>query len=224
MKQRHQLLSQASVYLQQHPEDANLTVDDLRAMVNNLSADQLMKLIQRYTAKIQGSSQYWFQRHLELRALLDQKGPPTFFWTVSSADNYWPELHNLMPHSTNSPTHPMRVQAVIDHPHITDCFFFTSKLSDFVEHWLYDILDADWHWYRLEYQARGSKHAHGCAKLKNDPGICALVMKAASAWSLKKEVESQGSCPDAQQSAIINQRDEAKSYCTAVCRLACHHL
>ncbi len=49
---------------------------------------------------------------------------------------------------------------------------------------MYDSLDADWHWYRFEYQSRGSTHAHGCAKLKNDPGICALVEKA---WTLSEE-------------------------------------
>jgi hypothetical protein len=94
MKQRHQLLSQAKIYFQQNPEDANLSIDDLRSMVGHLSADLLMKRLQRYAAKVQGSSLYWFQRHQELRALLEQKGPPTLFWTVSSADNYWPELHN----------------------------------------------------------------------------------------------------------------------------------
>lgn len=57
MKQRHQLLSQANIYLQQHPADANLTVEDLRAMVGNLPAEQLMKRLECYAAKIQGSSQ-----------------------------------------------------------------------------------------------------------------------------------------------------------------------
>ena len=62
MKQRHQLLSQANVYLQQHPENAAFTVDNLKEMVGRLSAEQLMKRLQRYVAKGQGSSQYWFQR------------------------------------------------------------------------------------------------------------------------------------------------------------------
>ena len=71
----------------------------------------------------------------------------------------------------------MRVQAVIDNPHLTD-WFFSSKLFQWVDHWLYNCLDAEWHWYWLEYQARGSTHCHGCVKFKNDPGICTLVQKA----------------------------------------------
>lgn len=70
MKQRHQLITQSSVYLHQHPADAQLTIDDLRDMVGRLSAEQLMHRLQRYAAKVQGSSQYWYQRYQELRALI----------------------------------------------------------------------------------------------------------------------------------------------------------
>ena len=83
-------------------------------MVDNFTAEQLMNRL-RYAAKVQGSSQYWFQRYQELRALIEQKGPPTLFWTVSAADNHWPELHKLLPHATEPPTLSMRIQAVIDH-------------------------------------------------------------------------------------------------------------
>lgn len=93
---RHQLISQASVYLHHNPGDANLTIEELQAMVGSLSSELLMKRMERHAAKILGSNQYRFQRHQELHALLDQKGPPTFFWTVSSADMYWPELHKLL--------------------------------------------------------------------------------------------------------------------------------
>ena len=62
MKQRHQLISQSTVYLQQHPSDAQLTVENLRDMVGHLSAEQLMQRLQHYAAKVQGSSQYWYQR------------------------------------------------------------------------------------------------------------------------------------------------------------------
>lgn len=83
MKQRHQLLSQSRIYLKHHPADANLTVEDLKSMVGTMPAAQLMQHLQRYAAKVQGSSSYWFQRYLELRALIDKKGPSTFFWTVT---------------------------------------------------------------------------------------------------------------------------------------------
>jgi hypothetical protein len=40
------------------------------------------------------------------------------------------------------------------------------------------VWDAEWHWCRFEYQAKGSIHCHGCAKLKNDLDIRKLLNKA----------------------------------------------
>lgn len=76
MKERHQLISQSTIYLQRHLSDAQLTMETLRDMVGRLSAEQLMHRLQRYAAKVQGSRQYWYQCHQELRALIEQKGPP----------------------------------------------------------------------------------------------------------------------------------------------------
>ena len=207
MKQRHQLLSQANVYMQQHPEDANLTVEEMKTRIGQLSSNQLMKRLQHYAGKIQGSSQYWFQRYLELKALLEQMGSPTFFWTASAADCHWPELHNLLTHTSNPPTYSDRVQAIIDQPHLTD-WYFTSKLTDILQSWLYDVLDANWHWYRLEYQSRGSTHAHGCAKLKNDPGICTLVQKAATTWLVLQQEENMTDC---NVQRILDKGEQAKA-------------
>ena len=202
MKQRHNLLSQANVYLKQHPSDARLSVQQLRDMVGRMDSEQLMSRLHRYVSKVHGTKQYWYQRSLELKALIQNKGPPTFFWTVSSADTYWPELHKLMPHNNEDLSHPMRIQAVIRYPHITD-WYFTNRLSDFVQHWLYNEMEAEWHWYRLEYQSRGSTHAHGCAKLKTDPGLCNLIKKAALAWEIQNsEVRASTMSSTLQQEAI----------------------
>ena len=185
-------------------------------MVDTPQSQQLMNRLQRYASKIQGSSQYWYQRYQELQSLLEQKGPPTFFWTVSSADNHWPDLHKLLPHSSSSPSRSERHQAVIDNPHVTD-WYFSTKLQDFVQHWLYQSLDAEWHWYRLEYQARGSTHAHGCAKLKNDPGIYSLVQKAALAWSIEEELITRDEQPTDVQQEIIQKGQESKATVLLYC-------
>ena len=42
MKQQHQLLSQANIYLHQHPADANMTREGLKAMVNSMSVNQMV--------------------------------------------------------------------------------------------------------------------------------------------------------------------------------------
>lgn len=51
-------------------------------MIGQMSANQLMKRVQRYAAKIQGTKQYWYQLYQELKALVTQKGALTFFFTL----------------------------------------------------------------------------------------------------------------------------------------------
>ena len=181
MKQRHQLLSQANIYLCQHPADANMTMEELKEMVNSMSANQMVNRLQRYASKVQGTNQYWYQRLQELLSLIDeQKGCPTFFFTFSAADSHWPDLQRLLQNNEDA-TRTERAQAVIDNPHLTD-WFFKQRLEEFIKHWLNGAMDAEWFWYRFEYQARGSIHAHGCAKLKNDPDIRLLRKKACLAF------------------------------------------
>ena len=47
-------------------------------------------------------------------------------------------------------------------------------------------MDAEWKWLHFEWQALGSIHAHGCAKLSNDPALCSLVKIAAQGWELEQ--------------------------------------
>ena len=199
MKQRHQLLSPARIYLTQNPEDANFTTEELREMVGQMSANQLMNRVQRYVAKIQGTKQYWYQRYQELKALITQKGAPTFFFTFSAADNYWPDLHRLLQEPNNA-TPSIRIRAVIDHPHLTDSYFVT-RLHEFSSRWLDQVMNAEWKWVRFEWQARGNIHAHGCAKLYNDPGLCNLVKAAAQGWKLEQILRLQEQQPTYHQMA-----------------------
>ena len=84
MKQRHQLLSQARIYLTQNPQHANLTTEELLEMVGQMLENQLMNRFKRYLAKIQGTKQYWYQRYRELEALIAQKEAPTFLTLTST--------------------------------------------------------------------------------------------------------------------------------------------
>ena len=43
-------------------------------------------------------------------------------------------------------------------------------------------MDADWHSFRCDYQARGSIQANGCTKLKSYPNIPLLRAQAAQGW------------------------------------------
>ena len=64
----------------------------------------------------------------------------------------------------------------MNNPHILDWFFTErerERVELFVKHWLYNILNTQWHWYHFEFAVlREGIHCHGLAKLKDDPGLC----------------------------------------------------
>ena len=168
-------------FLKKNPGEAHLTIDELHEMAASDNANVFMSKVSRYVSNIAGTNAYWNRVREELKAIITNVGRPTLFFTFSSADMHWPELHALLQADTNSElgnsTSDVRRQSVINNPHIVD-WFFTQRLESFVEHWLYDTLNAKWHWFRYEYQGRGSIHCHGTAKLNNDPGLCQLTQTA----------------------------------------------
>ncbi len=113
----------------------------------------------------------------------------------SSADMHWPELHASFNAGTDSdivnPSSEVRRQNIINNPHVVDWFFTQS----FVKYWLYDTLGAKWHWFRYEYQGRGSIHCHGTGKLNNDPGLCQLTETALKGF-LAQKFKDETDCSD----------------------------
>ena len=170
MIHRKRILQQSGIFLKQNPGEAHLTLDELREMAASNNSAVFMSKLSRYVGNIAGTNAYWNKVREELKAIITNVGAPTLFFTFSSADMHWPELHALLGANTDSSTSEIRRQNVINNPHIVD-WFFTQRLESFVKHWLYDTLGAKWHWFRYEYQGRGSIHCHGTAKLNNDPGL-----------------------------------------------------
>ena len=89
----------------------------------------------RYVCTIAGTNAYWNRVRDELKAIINSVGAPTLFFTFSSADMHWPELHALFKADTGCEigncTSNVRRQNVINNPHIVD-WFFTQRLESFV--------------------------------------------------------------------------------------------
>lgn len=183
MIQRKRILQQTGIFLKQNPGEAHLTVEELQQMAANNNTNIFISKLSRYLSNITGSNSYWHKAKEDLKAIISHAGAPTFFFTFSSAD-----LHALFSSSLSETTAESRRQNVINNPHITD-WFFTQRLENFIKHWLYGTLDAEWHWYRFEYQARGSIHCHGVAKLKNDPGLCKLSETALKGYLAEMSID-----------------------------------
>ena len=177
-------------------------------MATSNNANLFMSKVLIYVGNIAGTSSYWNRVREELKAIITNVGAPTLFFTFSSADIHWPELHDLFKADTNCETgnsaSDVRRQSVINSPHVVD-WFFMQRLESFVKHWLYDTLGAKWHWFRYEYQGRGSIHCHDTAKLNNDPGLCQLTQIALKGF-LAQQFKNENDCSDSNE---IDQDIEA---------------
>lgn len=128
---RHRSLQQTSVYLRNNPNDAALTMEELKLMVRNGQISQIMGRIYAYSANIVGSDGYWNKKRRELEAIMQQKSVGTLFFTLSFADNHWPDLHRLMPAGLLPGN--QRYKSIIKNPHLAD-WYFSHKMEVFMKH------------------------------------------------------------------------------------------
>ena len=71
---RHRSLAQSKIYLDKCSGDANLSINDLKAMlrVSDDSASNLMKRMCTYSANITGSDAFWHKQRTALEAIFEQ--------------------------------------------------------------------------------------------------------------------------------------------------------
>ena len=71
MLERHRMLSQVEVYLNQNPGDAAMTIEHMRHLFRSGSpqAQQLTQRMCRYGANITGSRPYWYAKQQDLQAI-----------------------------------------------------------------------------------------------------------------------------------------------------------
>lgn len=156
------------MYVHQHPNDARLSVDELRGMVGH-EGEAFSKSVLHYAASLRGTQRYWFKQRSRLIAMVDTLGLPTVFFTHSAADHQWPELaHLLSPEDPDSSS--SRSRAVIENPALSD-WFFTHRIQKFIKIFYIDIMGASDFWFRFEWQHRGSPHVHGIAWFADAPDI-----------------------------------------------------
>ena len=199
---RKRILGQGNFFLKQNPSEANLTIDDLKEMLQSNSYDCLMSKLTHYAKNVTGTNAYWNRAKDDLKAIITQVGAPTIFWTLSCADFHWPEFHNLL-NSNPTTTDSDRRGNVIDNPHLLD-WFFTERTEQFVKYWLKSTLGATWYWFRYEYAVqRGSIHCHGVAKLETDPNLCKL-----SQIALRGHLAAQSAAKHDSTPKMLSQRQE----------------
>ena len=144
---RWRALQTGRIFINQHPKDARLTLEELRDMVGR-EGEFFSNRVLHYAGSLRGTGQ----------SMVDALGLPTVFFTHSAADTHWPELAKLIcpndQHSSSS-----RNAAIADNPAIAD-WFFAQRIDKFIDAIYVGILGATDYWFRFEWQHRGSPHTH----------------------------------------------------------------
>ena len=178
--ERARAMMQCSVFLSKNPEDAAISLNELRQDI--LGADDrglhiLSKKMQRFGANITGSPAYMSGKKSELMALMEQEGAGHVWFTFSMPTWMWADLRKLwgdpplqkaeesnedFEKRSNSYFREMHNK----NPHIVNEFFM-KRANLFTSHFFgEDFLQTLWLWYRFEWQKRGGPHLHGIARLK----------------------------------------------------------
>jgi ATP-dependent DNA helicase PIF1 len=186
-KLRWQAQGQAKTYLKQQWGDATLTREDIRQrMRNDQTKTTFISSLERYIACMPGLLPFWRKHRGQLQAMISQVGAPHIFFTLSAADLHWPELHRLIEQQrairSGDPVldintldemagYNRRIKNLTEFPHIVAAFLNARvelflKLIKKIR--MFTHMD---HWYRFEWQFRGSGHVHGFLWLSNGPDI-----------------------------------------------------
>ncbi|MFM8622001.1 MAG: DUF6570 domain-containing protein, partial [Holophagaceae bacterium] len=195
--ERHRFNGQKRICMSKLPDRlVGMNIDELNEFIRQGDPERMRAVtskMQMFSANIVGSDAYFSKKRRELESLMQEKGMPTLWFTFSAADNHWKDLHALaefdagqfadrfVPGAANATSEiekaKRRRQWVRDNPHIVDLYFHRRFKEFFASMFGKDCLDAEWYWYRTEYQKRGCAHIHGCCRLKSDPNLHELSQK-----------------------------------------------
>jgi ATP-dependent DNA helicase PIF1 len=157
--------STAQFYVSRASVLKDLTREELAEALH--TDKSLLPQIVRQAAVLPGTRPYWANRGGNLLAharFLSSHAAPVFV-TFSCADMQWHELQRHLPRFTDYNTGEARTRQRIvwsniqDYPHIV-AHYLDIRFRAFLKHVLYPYLGVTDHWYRYEWQHRGSGHIH----------------------------------------------------------------
>ena len=177
---RHTAKTTARWYLNTHRGDQKLTVQDVREMLESGEAGKLANRVSHVGEKLLGSKPFWLNAQHQLIAQIRSPdcGSPHVFFTASSADIQWPDLHQHMPShipgaQEDATSYCRRMTDLNNNPAIA-AFYFQKRWEIFFAEVLKPKFKVKYYWWRYEWQHRGSSHVHGFLWLENAPSIDTL--------------------------------------------------
>jgi hypothetical protein len=162
---RRRASGSARFYVSKSSGLKDLTRDELAEAL--LADDALLSQIVRQGSDLTGTRPFWRNKSNSLQAQARFLSPGTspVFLVFSAADMQWQDLHRHFPCFSDVALADdlTRSRFVWDgvqtHPHLV-ASYLVIRFQAFADHVLRPFLRFTDHWYRFEWQARGSGHHH----------------------------------------------------------------
>ncbi|KAK3921767.1 hypothetical protein KUF71_010943 [Frankliniella fusca] len=173
---RWECLTKGTVYMKKHPEMKKMNIALLKELM--LTNNKFGRDVMVYSSSIRSTRNFWFTRSAELQDMVNQIDLPTIFFTLTSADFHWPRLYDLLKEfeRTEISNESERHKLMFNNPKICSDYFYQVA-----EKYINDIMIAQFkvkdHWYRYEWQLRGSPHVHGVLWLNDAVNVHELQTK-----------------------------------------------
>lgn len=161
-------------------------------MLGSVYVDSLVQVDDGYRVLrgIKNSPAHWEAKKKKLLAMVRQFGVPTLFVTLSAAETKWPELIKLLKTTVDGDeiikeqaeqlSYVEKARLIQRDPYICAAYFET-RLQALRKAWLctsgpFGTFKIENFYYRIEFQHRGSPHAHIMLWLKGAPVFISRVM------------------------------------------------
>lgn len=173
---RQQVSSRSSFFVKRSGTRQNVDLEELRAASNDDTPESraLLNSIIQYAGSLRSTRAFWGGRRQQLESYVHGLGCPGMFMTFSAADLHWDCLQRNMPRYDDWLAADHRGKLAIaavnlrNNPHIA-AYHFHQRYSSFLDKVLRPKLNITEYWYRYEWQARGSTHAHGLFWVQDSP-------------------------------------------------------
>src|SRR6202047_4147949 len=177
---RHTARKASNWYLHTHKEDKDLTVEEIWEMIEAGDAAGLAQRVSHAGVKLAGSKPFWQSAQKDLIAQIraPETGTPHVFFTCSSADIQWPDMHQHMPNNDpgvpeNATSYRTRMNDLNNNPAIA-AYYFQKRWQVYFEEVIQPKFKIKDYWWRYEWQHRGSSHIHGFFWMEGAPSVDAL--------------------------------------------------
>ncbi|KAK3923346.1 ATP-dependent DNA helicase [Frankliniella fusca] len=169
---RWQALKLGNIFVKQNSFFNKMTIFQLKQYLKRNPGH--IKEILFYSRRIKSTKAFWRSKCSELEDMVKQIGPPTIFFTLSSADFHWKDLYRLLGQEDSSQLSYNEKSNLLSENPLIVTTFFKARIQYFLKKTFFDYFEVQDFWYRTEFQNRGSCHVHGVAWLKDAPDITKL--------------------------------------------------